>query len=284
MRRASASPGASTGWPVSRSTVGRASSRTSTSTGAVTGARQRPQYSTSAVPRRPSTKRPRLVRVSRTAPTSGSAWSRSSPRSRRRSATGYLRDVPGAEPSSPATLIASTGGRVLVAGACVVALFPGRQVARRHPPCVEHGEPALDALQRLDALALELDEHARGVLVRSSADLLFLRVRRLEQLRGAAFRLLRQAALSDQEGGLLLRSRLDALRLLVDPLRLADLFGDRRAQLIEQLLGLELVDDDVVREGQLRPIGDERVEALDEEHDVDGEILLNRTGWAGGRF
>ena len=43
---------------------------------------------------------------------------------------------------------------------------------------VEQGQPALDALERLDALPLEMDQHALGVFVRAAADLLRLALAR----------------------------------------------------------------------------------------------------------
>ena len=89
-----------------------------------------------------------------------------------------------------------------------------------------------------------------------------------------------QAALVDQEGrlllglgddplGLLLGLLDDPLALGVDPLGGADLFGDGDAQLVDEAERRVLVDDDVGRERQLLAVGDQRLEALDEEDDVD---------------
>ena len=96
-----------------------------------------------------------------------------------------------------------------------------------------------------------------------------------------------QAALVDQERGLLLGTGDDPLRLLlgllddplalgVDALRGADLFGDGDAELVDEAERGVLVDDDVVRQRQLLAVRDERLEALDEEDDVD----LVPSGWA----
>ena len=67
--------------------------------------------------------------------------------------------------------------------------------------------------------------------------------------------------LLDQECGLLLGAGDDPLRLLlgllddplalgVDPLRRADLLGHGDTQLIDEVEGGRLIDDDVVRQGQ----------------------------------
>ena len=90
-----------------------------------------------------------------------------------------------------------------------------------------------------------------------------------------------QPPLVDEEGGLLLGARDDALRLFlrllddplalgVDPLGGPDLLGDGDAQLVDEPERGVLVDDDVRRERQLLAVRDERFEALDEEDDVDG--------------
>ena len=90
-----------------------------------------------------------------------------------------------------------------------------------------------------------------------------------------------QAALVDQEGGLLLGPGDDPLRLLLglldDPLALgvdalggADLLGDGDAQLVDEAEGGVLIDHDVGRQRQLLAVRDQRLEALDEEDDVDG--------------
>ena len=105
-----------------------------------------------------------------------------------------------------------------------------------------------------------------------------------------------EAALADEEGGLLLRLGDDPLRLLlgllddplalgVDPLGGTDLFGHGDAQLVDEAERRVLVDDDVGRQRQLLAVGDEGFEALDEEDDVDrsalqaGGLGLGRSGW-----
>ena len=94
-----------------------------------------------------------------------------------------------------------------------------------------------------------------------------------------------EATLVDEEGRLLLGPGDDALRLLLglldDPLALgvdalgrADLLGHGDAQLVDEAEGGVLVDDHVRRQRQLLAVGDQRLEALDEEDDVDGRALL----------
>ena len=93
-----------------------------------------------------------------------------------------------------------------------------------------------------------------------------------------------EAALVDQEGGLLLGPGDDPLGLLlgllddplalgVDPLRRADLLGHGDTQLIDEAERGGLVDHDVVRQGELLAVRDDRLEALDEEDDVDRRAL-----------
>ncbi len=93
------------------------------------------------------------------------------------------------------------------------------------------------------------------------------------------FRGLGQPAFVDQECRLLLGLRDDPfslfLRLLddplalgIDPLRRADLFGDRDPELVDEAERRVLVDDDVGRQRQFLAVRDERLEALDEEDDV----------------
>ena len=77
-------------------------------------------------------------------------------------------------------------------------------------------------------------------------------------------------ARADDALGLLLGLLDDPLALGVDPLRRADLLGDGHPQLIDQAERRILVDDHIRRERQLLAVGDERLEALDEEDDVDG--------------
>ena len=93
-----------------------------------------------------------------------------------------------------------------------------------------------------------------------------------------------QLALLDQESGLLLGTREDALRLLlgalddalgllVDALGRADLFGHRDAELVEQIEGSRLVDDHVARQRHVAAAGDHALELFDEKNDVDGTGL-----------
>ena len=93
-----------------------------------------------------------------------------------------------------------------------------------------------------------------------------------------------EAALVDQEGGLLLGLGDDPLGLLlrllddplalgVDPLGGADLLGDGDTKLVDEAERRVLVDHDVGRERQLLAVGDQRFEALDEEDDVDRSAL-----------
>ena len=99
-----------------------------------------------------------------------------------------------------------------------------------------------------------------------------------------------QATFVDEEGRLLLGSpddplclflRLldDALALGIDPLGGADLFGDGDTELIDESEGGVLVDDNVRRERQLLAVGDQRLEALYEEDDVDVVNLLRLRLW-----
>ena len=93
-----------------------------------------------------------------------------------------------------------------------------------------------------------------------------------------------QPALVDEEGGLLLGPGDDPLGLFlgllddplalgVDPLGGADLLRDGDPQLVDEAERRVLVDDDVRGQRQLLAVGDERLEALDEEDDVDRSAL-----------
>ena len=84
---------------------------------------------------------------------------------------------------------------------------------------------------------------------------------------------------SDDPFGLFLRLLDDALALGIDPLGGADLFGDGDTELIDESEGRVLVDDNVRRERQLLAVGDQRLEALDEEDDVDVVNLLRLRLW-----
>jgi hypothetical protein len=104
-------------------------------------------------------------------------------------------------------------------------------------------------------------------------------------------RLLGEAALVDEKRRLLLRLGDDPLGLFlgllddplalgVDPLCGADLLGNGDAKLVDQPERRRLVDDDVVRQRQPPTVRDDRLEALDEEDDVDRSALrgVDRNG------
>jgi hypothetical protein len=149
---------------------------------------------------------------------------------------------------------------------------------------IEHRDALLDALERSDEVALEADQHADRVFVGAAADLVGIVVRPGDDPPALRLGGLGQAPLADEEGRLLLRpgddpvgllagALQDALALLVDPLGLADLLGDGDPQLVDEAEGRVLVDDDVVRQRQLLAVRDQRLEALDEEDDVDLDDL-----------
>ena len=133
---------------------------------------------------------------------------------------------------------------------------------------IQHVDPPLDARQRLDAFALEADQHAGGVLVRAASHLRCFSGGGVDDLRRALLRGPNQLTVLEQQRGLLLRATDDrpallggalgdAAGLLGDPPRLADLLGDRRAKLIDELEDGGLVEDDVVRQRQLLAGGDQ---------------------------
>ena len=91
----------------------------------------------------------------------------------------------------------------------------------------------------------------------------------------------RQLPLLDEERGLLLGTREDALglllgaldearRLLVDALGLADLLGHGDTQLVDEVERAHLVHDHGIGHGHAAAVRDQRFEAFDEEDDVDG--------------
>ena len=144
-------------------------------------------------------------------------------------------------------------------------------------------------LERLDDVGFEPDQHADRVFVGAAADVVGIPVRRRDDLTALGVRRLGEAALVDEEGGLLLGTADDPLRFLlgllddplalgVDPLRRADLFRHGDPQLIDETERRVLVDDDVRRQRQLLAIRDERFEALDEKDDVDLIALLVADG------
>jgi hypothetical protein len=167
--------------------------------------------------------------------------------------------------------------------------------AEVRPTRVEEVDPLLDALERLDDVALESDQDVDGVLVGAPADLLRDLLRFGDDPAALGFGLLGEAALVNEEGGLLLGARDDSLGLLlglvddsftlgVDPLRCADLLGDGNAQLVDQAEGGRLIDDDVVRQGKVPAVRDDRLEAFDEKDDVDRSALRLAVDRDGGSF
>ena len=146
---------------------------------------------------------------------------------------------------------------------------------------VEEGDALLDALEGLGHVALEALEDAHGVLVGAGPDAVGIVVGLGDDPATLGVGRLGETTLVDEERGLLLGLGDDALRLFLglldDPLALGvdalggtDLFGHGDAQLIDEPQGGVLVDDDVGRERQLLAVRDQRLEALDEEDDVDG--------------
>ena len=146
---------------------------------------------------------------------------------------------------------------------------------------VEHVDPALDAGQGLDALALEADQDAGRVLVRTTTNLAGLVLGAIEDLGRALLCRTDELALlehlnrlflgpGDDRVTLLAGALRDPPGLLGDPPSLADLLRHGDAQLVDQLEQRGLVEDDVVGEGQLLAGGDQRLQAFDEENDVRG--------------
>ena len=127
-------------------------------------------------------------------------------------------------------------------------------------------------------------EHVDGVLVGAAADALGVGLGVGDDAAALGHGLLGQPAFVDEKRGLLLGTGDDPLRLLlgllddplafgVDPLRRADLFGDGDSELVDEAERGRLVDDDVVRQRKLLAVRDDRLEALDEEDDVDRRAL-----------
>jgi hypothetical protein len=83
---------------------------------------------------------------------------------------------------------------------------------------IQGGESAPDALQGLDDLTLQLDEDAGSVGVSALLDLLGLGPGLLDDLFRAQLGRSSELALLDEEGGLLLRPRDDALRFVLGTL------------------------------------------------------------------
>jgi hypothetical protein len=160
---------------------------------------------------------------------------------------------------------------------------------------VEKGNALLDALERLHDLALEPDEDADGVFVGAAADLLGLVLALADDPSALRLGLLRESALVDEECGLLLGAGHDALGFLlgffddplalgIDPFRRTDLLGDGNAQLVDEAERSGLVDDDVIGQREAPAVRDYRLEALDEENDVDRSALRWRSTGTAGRW
>src|SRR4029453_13341383 len=77
-------------------------------------------------------------------------------------------------------------------------------------PLVEQGKAALDALQLLDQLTFESNQHALGIVIGATADLVRLAVALGDDRRGLDVSRLGQLPFLDQERRLLLGARKDA--------------------------------------------------------------------------
>jgi len=152
-------------------------------------------------------------------------------------------------------------------------------------PLVEHVDAALDAGERLDALALEADQHASSVLIGAATHLARLGLGLLEQLAGALLGRTHELTLLEHLRSLLLGSRDDRVALVTgalgdatgffgDASRLPNLVRHRRPELVDQLEYGRLVEHDVVRQGQALAGRHQRFEPLDQEDDVRGAPLL----------
>ena len=157
---------------------------------------------------------------------------------------------------------------------------------------VEQGDALLDAAQGVGDVALEPHQHADRVLVRAAADLVGRDVGLIDDAPALGLGGLGQPTLVDQERGLLLGPPDhplglflgfldDPLALGVDALGGTDLFGDGDPQFVDEAERGVLVDHDVGRQRQLLAVRDQRLEALDEEDDVDRSAL--QRGPAGRR-
>jgi hypothetical protein len=155
-------------------------------------------------------------------------------------------------------------------------------------PIVEQGKPAFNALECLDALAFEVDEDALGILVGAAPDLIGVVFAGGDDLLGPDFGGPSQLALFDQKRrlllrtgedalGFLVRATDDALGLFVDALGLPNLFGNRDAQLVDQVKRSRLVDDHVARQRPVSTGRDDPFELFEQEDDIYW-TCLRRTG------
>ena len=260
--------------------------------------RQRLHSSARAACRSAVARIPRLVRISRTRPSIGSASRRSVAKvDRRRPATSKSRSAPGSRRAGrrrsrrAAPRVAARRHRVAL----------GR-LGRPRPPTVPRAVPprpgrrprarasarrsssiAMPFLMLCSVLTTSPSRPTSTPTAYSSAP------RRIssasawasvDDLAAQCLRGLRQPALVDQEGrlllglgddplGLILGLLDDPLALGVDPLGRPDLFRHGDPQLVDEPQRGVLIEHHVGRERQLLAVGDQRLEALDEEDDVD---------------
>ena len=129
------------------------------------------------------------------------------------------------------------------------------------PAVVEDRHPLLDAGEGLRDLGLEGGQDLEGVFVRAGTDLIAGVAGLGDDAPALLLGELQEAPLPDEEGGLLLGPADDPgclllgllddpLALRVDPLRGADLLGDRDPQLVDEIEDGVPVDDDVAGQGQ----------------------------------
>src|SRR5581483_9644011 len=118
-----------------------------------------------------------------------------------------------------------------------------------------------------------------GVLIGAAHRVLGLRLRMLDDLLRLYLGLPQDRLVLQEQRRLFLRGADDLLRLLaslrehplgllIDPPRLADLLGDRDAELIDEVEDRGLLEDDLARHRHLARVHRERFEPLDEELDV----------------
>ena len=273
--------------------------------GSSRSARQRLQSPASAVVRSASARMPRFVRDSRTAPVDrrgqDEVVGQVDPDVLR---PAYSRSDPTASARSPATFqmsgLVRSGGRSWAGRGCAASSGSSAQlavVARRAAP----RRPATRSARRSSSIAIPFLMLWRVLTTSpsrptSTPTAYSSAPRRISSASWCAspmiapalgLGLLGEAALVDEERrlllglgddplGLVLGLLDDPLALGVDPLGGADLLGDGDAQLVDEAERGVLVDDDVGRQRQLLAVRDQRLEALDEEDDVDRSALLAR--------